>query len=497
MIELSVREARVYFSGQESDLAGMFKALRLKDKNAFWKAKFLIRKLTGYGMSEEERTEKIAKIKESAKWIRFYDRRTDSFPTGLLPRVIRRLDKRHVRYEIEDLRRPLPKGLDDNVKFHFRDKVEERPEQIEALRKALKRGSGLLHAAPNFGKTEIACAIVGVFRKKIGRLPNTIFLVHRASLAIQTAERFRKHLGLRVHVIGGGKGKKFGGVTIATVQTASRMVKYSTAFKDWLSKTDIVFVDEFHVNKAKQVQAVMDRCRARMRFGLSGTIDRTSKEKLLRYVGMTGPIVAEISNRELIALGRSAQPHIRLVEVPGWEDTVDGSYGTAYRECIVKDKKRNKLVRREAIRYADKDMQVLVTVSRIRHGLILRDMFESRDIRCEFMSGSTPMFIRKKILDSFKGRRFPVLIASPIFDTGMDVPEIQAWVNAAGGKGWELVVQRLGRTLRRKKERNVVFITDFLDRRSPYLAKHSLLRWDYYKEEGAKIKIVRVGGDQS
>lgn len=497
MITLEQYEARTFFSGSERELEVMFRALRLKDKNAFWKARFLIKKLTGYGMSEEERTEKIAKIKESAKWIKFYDRRTDSFASGLLPRVRTFLSKREVESKVRDLRRGKLPNFETASRFRFKGKVERRPEQIEILNKSLEAGSGLIHAATNAGKTEMAIGIVAEWRHTVGRLPNTIFLVHRASLAVQTAERFRKHLGLRVHVIGGGKGKKFGGVTIATVQTASRMVKYSTAFKDWLSKTDIVFVDEFHVNKAKQVQVVMDRCRARMRFGLSGTIDRTSKEKLLRYVGMTGPIVAEISNRELIALGRSAQPHIRLVEVPGWEDTVDGSYGTAYRECIVHDKKRNKLVRREAIRYADKDMQVLVTVSRIRHGLILRDMLESRDIRCEFMSGSTPMFIRKKILDSFKGRRFPVLIASPIFDTGMDVPEIQAWVNAAGGKGWELVVQRLGRTLRRKKGRNVVFITDFLDRRSPYLAKHSLLRWDYYKEEGAKIKIVRAGGDQS
>jgi superfamily II DNA or RNA helicase len=283
-----------------------------------------------------------------------------------------------------------------------------------------------------------------------------------------------------------------GKIVVATTQTASRLSKKrSPEFLSFLENCEIVFIDELHQNKAYQVQSVLDHCSAPMRLGLSGTIKEKDKVKFLHYSGLTGPIIAEVRNKELVELGRSARPHIRMVEVHSDFISAD-SYMEAYREGVVKNRKRNRLVVKEVLRYVKKDYPTLVTVARLSHGRrILEKLEKKMDVPCAFIHGGTPMEIRKSVIRKFERGEISVLIASPIFDTGMDVPAIKAWVNAAGGKGWELVLQRLGRVLRRKGGRNRVYISDFIDLFNEYLMKHSLYRMKYYrKEEIAEMEVI-------
>lgn len=326
---------------------------------------------------------------------------------------------------------------------------------------------------------------------RVGRI---LYLVHRIGLVLQAFDTFRKLLDIPVYMMGAGKKEiPDDGVLVATVQTASRLLD-SSKFMDFLENCDIVFVDEFHINQARQATKIMERCQAPMRFGLSGTINKDNKIKMMHYVGMTGPIITEVRNKELVELGRSAKPVIRFREVEAEEIPKKAKYGVGYRLGIVKNKTRNRLVVKEVLRYLNKDYKTLVTVARISHGLRLKNRLEKKmDLRVEFLSGSSPMEVRKRVIKQFEKGKVGVLIASPIFDTGVDIPSIQAWVNAAGGQGWELVLQRLGRVLRKKKGDNRVFISDFIDKHNWYLMKHSLARLKHYHAEKiADISIVEA-----
>lgn len=491
VIQLDVREARTYFIGPEKKLRVMFKALRVRDKNSYWKSRYLLRKFAYLG------EEKLEQIEKRAKWVRFYNRRDDSFSTGLLPRVERRLRKQGVEYRIRDQRREIPTRGEAFKKVNFMDEIEARPEQITLIKTALRCGKGILHAATNFGKTEVACAIIAAYREQTGRVPRCLFLIHRAGLAAQTVKRFQKHLDpdvFPISLIGAGsKDIPKKGIIVATTQTCSNMLEYRDRdLMKFLGCTDILFIDEFHVNKAWQLTRITDKCQAPMRFGLSGTIDKKNKMKMLHYEGMAGPIIAEVRNKELVGLGRSAKPFIRFREVHAPKLQVD-SFGEAYREGIVKNTFRNGLVCKDIVRYVKKDYRTLVTVGRIKHGWTLKEKLERRmDVPVEFIQGSTPVAIREKLVQRFEAGDIAVLIASPIFDVGMDVPAIEAWVNAAGGKGWELVLQRLGRVLRKKKgKKNRVFISDYVDLHNKYLMKHSIARIKHYvAEEIAEITYV-------
>lgn len=494
MIRLTVLSAKTQFEGPEEELNKLFKSLRVKDKNSYWKARFALKRHAYFsGYEEEERQKKIEELKEYTSYIRFYERRGDTFLTGLLDRAIQGLKKRNVKYEVLDYRKVPPK-FQPIKKFRFADKVEDRPEQVTITNEALKKGRGIIHAATNAGKTEIACAIISEFYRQHKRVPKVLFLIHRATLVVQTMERFKKHLpdGIRIEMVGGGEKNVSGkGVIVATVQTASNILLDPT-FNNFLEKTDILFIDEFHLNKAWQCTRIVERCQAPMRFGLSGTINANNKVKLLHYIGMCGPIIAEIRNKELVELGRSAKPIIKFHEVIANKIPKSLRFAIGYQEGIVENKSRNNLVVKSTIQYLEKNYKTLVTVARVNHGRILKKLLEQKlDLRIEFLSGSSPLELRNRVIKEFERGKIAVLIASPIFDTGVDIPAIEAWVNAAGGRGWELVLQRLGRVLRKKKGVNKVYVTDFIDKHNVYLMRHSMARLKYYlREKIAEVSIT-------
>jgi len=349
-----------------------------------------------------------------------------------------------------------------------------------------------LHCATNFGKTEVAAAIIAEYTRQ-KKSPRVLFIVHRVQLVNQTAERFKQHLDLPVTVIGGGKKKiRKNGILVASTQTAIKLLG-NARFGEFLDKCDIFFIDEFHINKAWTCTKIAKACLAPMRFGLSGTIDEKNIIKMMHYKGMTGPIIAAVRNEQLVNLGRSARPIARFVDVQAPTIPKSLKYAGAYRFGIVHNEIRNGLVLKEIVRYLNEDRPVLVTVARIKHGLILKSLLSKTiDLPIEFLSGGTPVPVRNTVLQKFKKGKVSVLIASPIFDTGVDIPDTNfSWVNAAGGKGWELVLQRLGRVLRKKKGENKVYISDFVDHHNRYLMKHSLARIEHYQNEKiVEIKII-------
>ena len=491
MITLSVHPARCFFDGKKKELHKMYHALRVRDKSGSWKAFRLLRRLSFFH-GQENRKHKIEKIKEQSKWVKFYNLRNDSFCSGLLERVTKYLESKHIEYVVKDYRPKIAK-FEKVETVSFEDEVETRPEQLVAINAALQKGRGILSCATNAGKTLVAAAVISEAHKRGSN--RVLYLVHRVGLAAQTQKVFRGHFGKEIQatVIGGGKKKiPSHGILIATVQTAGRLLeKKNVEFKAFLEKCNVVFIDELHTNKAWTVSNILDYCKAPMRIGLSGTIDKNSKTKMMYYTGLTGPIIAEVTNSDLIGLGRSAKPHIRMVEVVA--DRVTGSYAESYRNGIVNNRTRNKLIVRETLRYVKKNYPTLVIVARIQHGHeLLKRLQGKMDVPVEFIQGSTPLPIRKKIIDKFERGDISVLIASPIFDTGVDIPDIKGWVCAAGGRGWELVLQRVGRVLRKKTSgRNEVFLTDMVDRHNNYLFKHSLQRMKHYKKEGFDMEIIQ------
>lgn len=528
MITFEVYEARTYYEGPPPELDSMYHRLRIKTPNAVHRARELLESYGPKGMGkfaphrisalierdmtagqfdtmlrkilkaaieenkiDDDDIERIVDLCDSARYTKFYDGRSDSFGTGLLGRVKTYLRRKGIPFQVQDRRPPRPDLLTNGeAVFHFKDKFENRDEQYGVIKAACEKGSGILHCATNFGKTDVAAAISEVWREKLGSMPSVLFLIHRQGLVIQTKKRFEGHLQVNVGIAGAGQFKVCP-IMICTTQTASNLVQENDMeFRDYLGGVNIVFLDEVHTNKAKMAQRVMNHCKARLRFALSGTVSR-KKSKLLPLMAMTGPIIAEVRNKELVALGRSAKPYVRMIEVHTKKRIEGYEFRETYTKGIVKCTYRNDLVTDEVANYVQKNFRTMVTVYRVSHGFSLLNRFEDEGLSVQFIRGQTPLTVRERAKADFVNRKFHVLIVSSIFDVGEDLPDIDAWVNAAAGKGWELTLQRMGRVLRRKEGLNRVYFSDFLDLHAQYLDEHSQLRLEYYeKEEVCDIQIV-------
>ena len=75
------------------------------------------------------------------------------------------------------------------------------------------------------------------------------------------------------------------------------------------------------------------------------------------------------------------------------------------------------------------------------------------------------------------------MIASAIWNEGVNIPSLNHIINAVGGKARISVEQIPGRGLRTSKGKTTVRITDFLDPYR-YLAEHTVRRLQIYVELG-------------
>ena len=109
-------------------------------------------------------------------------------------------------------------------------------------------------------------------------------------------------------------------------------------------------------------------------------------------------------------------------------------------------------------------------------------MLSSSNIPCKFVYGKHSQEEREKVIKWFNEGK-GILIASGIFDEGVDIPEINTLIVASAGKSDVKTIQRIGRGLRKKSENIHLTAYDFEDG-GEFLYEHSLKRIKIYKREG-------------
>lgn len=462
---------------------------------------------------------KFAKTKPEHQGIAYgaqNEARTITFPAGLVKRVLHKLAELGEDFSLHD---ECPRLGDRGKPDNCLQGVTLRDYQVDTVIHALQTGRLAIQCPTGSGKTEIGAALV----KMAGVLP-TLWLVHRKELLHQTYERLVLRLGEEAEIgrIGAGHNEP-GFVTVAMVQTLANLSKTDPFWDHW----HMLIVDEVHHLSAETWYDIVSQCHlAYFRFGLSGTIVTGNPVKDMKLEGATGPLYVAARTIELAEQGFLAKPLISMVEIgsqhypsyasvreevcPTWRDnprqlsTLGGKlYATAYKRGITDNLKRNEAVTDLAVQHAKQGEKVLVLFTRIPHGkrlLMLLESFWTPGQRptAWMLHGSEDDTTRQHVLKRFKAHQGgAVLIASNIFDEGVDIPEISVLIVAGGGESYTKNIQRVGRALRPKQDKDYVLIYDFLDGRDPtdekdYLAKHTLSRIQDYKSQDFQVKKVEL-----
>lgn len=450
--------------------------------------------------------------------VRLLRRPSNMFPAGLTPLVAARLRKEGFQVTIKQWKRndlPLvgapPKLLGPE---------EDRDYQISAVNIAIRDRRVELECPTGGGKTRIGADIIRCLGGPV------LWMVNTKTLLDQTAMELHRMLGQKVTIVALGGGSKLsvqqilwhlqkGAVIVATVQTLSRL---QLGIQGWAMFKTLI-VDEAHHASAETWLKVADKLAgAWNRIGLSGTLDvKIPLLRSMRSIGALGPTFKVTTTTALADQGFLARPtiimnaiprqdfltypQVREAVLPDWRrdprrlSKMGGElFRFAYEAGIIENGSRNAKISALAKHHSALGEKVLILCSRIPHGQALFALL-SRDlprVPVAWISGQERDDVRRETLAQFvtEGRR--VLIASTILQEGVDLPAIDTLILAGGGQSEIATIQRVGRSLRIRPDKNTVLIHDFLDGRYPfeekdYLAQHTLERLRTYRRQGFAI----------
>lgn len=451
---------------------------------------------------------------KSGKWngkVNLFNKNT--FPTGLLSLIFATIEEFKIPHNIIDKRVVKAISLSPSP-------VALRDYQEDVVNKCIYNmwgntwwPRGVIQVATGGGKTEIAADIICKMD-----VP-TLFLVHRQDLETQALERFIPY------GIDAGPLENIGNqlVTVTTIQSLmswnmdfsknyetakgekiersdewlerknNKQVKQAEYIKSKLEEIEQVFIDEAHLVAAQAENMNMFSTalslmpNAYARWGLTATPFLRDKLHNWMLEGATGPALAQITNRELIDMGYLSEAFVDIF-VMKKDSSIDNSWPRCYDWGIVTHRERNQHI---VDCYNTYPGPVLILVSKIGHGELLEKLLAKAGHIAPFLSGKSTASERKKAIKRLKSGDLMGVIASTIWDEGIDISNIGTVILAGGGKSEIKNLQRLGRGLRRADGKPNLRLVDFMDSSPAILKKHSSIREKLWKDQGFTLNYVR------
>lgn len=417
-----------------------------------------------------------------------------TFPTGLVGRVRDFYRNAGKDLEVIDRRSPKSVGIPKDILPRLKEMEKEPyPYQMDVLPVVDQYDRGIIKIATGGGKSLVAALIAAHFGKK------TIIYVIGKDLLYQFHGVFSEIFQEKIGIVGDGK-CEIHDINIVSVWTVGQALgmdkkgilldseddeeelsrtKYDDIIK-MVKETKVQIFDECHMAAAETFQQIFKKTTAEHIYGLSGSPWRDDGADLL-IESILGRYIVNVSASSLIKDGFLAQPLIRFRSVPPPTTPLDKQYQSVYRKYITENATRNKLILEAAQTMVSKGYQTLVLFSSLKHGRILHKLF-SQHMECAVLDGSNTKEERDAVKKRVNSGELRCVLASRIFDIGVDIPCLSGLVVAAGGKSSVKALQRVGRVIRKYKDKKYAVIVDFVDQ-APFLLEHSKARYRVYTSE--------------
>jgi len=380
-----------------------------------------------------------------------------TFPTGLLPRVLKLLKDYKLQFVIKD-QRVEPKL--NSEKYVLKESFPPlRYYQKDAAKKLLEQKRGIIVAPTGTGKSLLMAKMIWDLGLK------TLVITPSKEITNNMIDTLVKFFG---------KGKisklntKSGKVNKINVCNIQALIKLKPSI---LQEIDAVFIDEFHHSAAETYMMVnaehLKHCYYRI--GLTATNFRNDGSDL-GLEAVLSEIIYEYPITQAIKDGFLVKPTFEIVEN---ESPAFDKYQTEYKKSIVENENRNRIIT-EIVSYHHND-QVLVLVQQIEHGETLKSLLP----QASFINGQEKDSDRQRMLEDFRKGKIKCLIGTSVIGEGVDLPNANVLVMAGGGKARSQIMQNIGRVLRPGKAEATIY--DFTDVGSNFLSEHALLRQEIYR----------------
>lgn len=463
MITIIINNAKCKVNAPLEILAEIRKNFSIKAKNYFWAAAW-----------------------RSRQWDGFINYITPSgyFAIGLLPGVLDFIKENKWDLSVEDNRITLKLS---EAKVSYGD-MELRKYQAQALKTLIQNkvlnlpfNNGIFDHATNSGKTILAAGIY----LSLPKHATLIFIVNRLHLYKQALDEIPKMINEKPGFIG-PDGVKWARFMICSQQSV--IAKYSQVSVG-ISKFTACIIDECHYAASKSYKKILGTLvNCSLRVGMSGTaLKHKDKNKNMLIQSFFGPQLHSITNKELVTMGFSTKPVIRIWH-GNTEVKIPGDYAEEDKLGIQRNKLRNKKIINLAKAHLKKGRVPILIIARYQKHVERLYRLVKKHIP-EVTSNYLHVNVKDRfdILEDFKVGKLQILVSSQLIKDGKNLPLIQSIILAGGGDSEIVVLQILGRGLRKHDSKQKVYIDDFKDI-GAYLSRHSKHRIKYFKDQGFKVK---------
>jgi superfamily II DNA or RNA helicase len=354
---------------------------------------------------------------------------------------------------------------------------EPRPYQSEALDAwRAARGRGVVVLPTGAGKSHVALMAIDERRR------STLVVAPTLDLVRQWYDLLRTSFGVEVGVVGGGE-HDVRALTVTTYDSAYLHMEHLGA------RFGVVVFDECHHLPSASYALAAELCLAPFRMGLTATPERMDGREL-ELCELVGPIVyrkdiVELSGRWLadyetvrvsVELSASEREEhdaerglyldfvrrmgIRMSSPSGWSEFIKlAARSNDGRRALRAYRRQRELAFAASAKLAY--LEHLLGRHRNDRTLIFtQDNATAYEVSRRFLvpiiTHQTKVKERSEILERFAAGRYGVVVTSKVLNEGVDVPDASVAIVLSGSGSVREHVQRLGRILRPKGEKQAV-----------------------------------------
>ncbi|MCX6554861.1 MAG: DEAD/DEAH box helicase family protein [Candidatus Aminicenantes bacterium] len=392
-------------------------------------------------------------------------------PRGFLPHFVQFLKEKRIQFRLSDQRTKT-------APVFFRSGYRLFPRQMDAVEKLIAAEGGVLVAPPGSGKTIIGIELIARLQQR------ALILVHKKQIFTQWLDRLENGLGIprqEIGVVGNGKKNFSPQITLAMIQTLSRMKD----FGDVAPSFGLVIVDECHHVPARTFRKVIQYLCPFYLYGLTATPERKYNDArmIFAYIGdivHTIPASGEKETEEGEAQVYAASVCIRKTDlkIPFAVTTKNFQMLT---KIFTHDTHRNELIAGDIREMVGRGFRCLVLSERKEHLNVLQQYLK-RECETMVFSGDVPQKRRKARIKRILKGDFQVLLATgQMLGEGSDFPNLDCLFMVFPFSFSGKLAQYVGRVGRNGDGKARVF--DYRDIEIEYLEKMFRKRYSFYRKK--------------
>lgn len=432
--------------------------------------------------------------------IRAFDKSNGFLPIGLLPKLSKYCKNNNIELIFDFDLDEFFTDIDDDVLYDLYDEVIPKDSELyprdyqhNTILKSIRNKRGICRLATSAGKSFIQYLMCRWLLKQDRKI---LFIVPNITLVDQMYNDFIEYgysdIDNNVAKLHSQIKKTDFGLPVLLTTWQSLQNKGPKFFE----KFDTLIIDEVHLSSGQTIQTICKYCvNADFRIGLTGTMP-VNKATEQTIFGMLGPIIYDVTTKELIERGFASSVVIKNIMLK-YDNSfkVNRNYDEEMK-FVTTFKPRFKVIDK-IINATEKGKNTLILVHKIDH---LEETYKElldkygNEYSIYKIYGEVKATDREHVKVKMESEGNVILVATySTLSTGWSVKRLHNIVFYSSYKSKIKILQSIGRGLRKHETKDSMVLWDVVDdlryrygskEIDNYIYKHFKSRKSYYDEQG-------------